>query len=215
MAKWAVFDVDGTLLPKYSMEEFFVKCANRERLLGPINFFHFVVAAGKFLLLGRPEDAFTRNKAHFKNLPLKKVETIAKNCFQTEIEPRLSSRGAEVLNQHRQQNFRILVMTGSPGFVARYLNPVYQPDKLISSELEISGDILTGKSLSHPFAETKREVLLQFQPQLEINFQESTVFANHHSDVYHMEFFGKAVAVNPTTKLRQIAEKRGWGIETW
>lgn len=215
MAKWAVFDVDGTLLPEYSMEELFVKCAREERLIGLPNFFRFALIAGKFLLFGDKEHAFTRNKAHFKNLPVEKVEALAKTCFQSEIEPRLSPRGAEVLKQHREQNFRILVMTGSPAFLARYLEPIYQPDKLIGSDLEISGDVLTGKSNSHPFAETKREVLLQFQAEPEIDFRESVVFANHHSDVYHMELFGKAVAVNPTPKLRQIAEKRGWGIETW
>jgi HAD superfamily phosphoserine phosphatase-like hydrolase len=215
MAKWAVFDVDGTLLPEYSMEELFVNCATGEHLLGPLNFLRFALGAGKFLLRGSTEYAFTRNKAHFKNLPVKKVEALAKTCFQTEIEPRLSPRGAEVLNRYRQQNFRILVMTGSPGFLARYLDPIYQPDKLISSDLEISGDVLSGKSNLHPFAQTKKEVLLQFQPELEIDFQESIVFANHHSDVYHMELFGKAVAVNPTSRLQEIAGEQDWEVAWW
>lgn len=216
MAKWAVFDVDGTLLPGISMEQLFIRYCMETGLIPRMNFLHFVLTAGKILLHGNFPDVIKRNKALMKGLPADKVETAAEICFDEMVKPRLSARGGEVVNAYRREGYRILIMTGSPYFVAQHLIPVYQPDELVGFHLEIAGDVYTGKGIGlHPYAQRKTEVLLNLREKLDLRFEESAVFANHHTDVYHMELFGEAVAVNPTPKLRQIAEKRGWEIVIW
>lgn len=216
MAKWAVFDVDGTLLPGISMEQLFVRYGRENRLIPPVNFLYFALNALKILLRGKISDMFKTNKALMKDLPADKVETAAEICFDEMVKPRLSAQGGEVVNAYRREGFKILIMTGSPYFVAQHLIPLYQPDELIGFHLEIADGIYTGKGIGlHPYAQRKREVLLNLREKLDLSFDESVVFANHHTDVYHMELFGKAVAVNPTPKLRRIAEKRGWEITIW
>jgi phosphoserine phosphatase len=67
----------------------------------------------------------------------------------------------------------------------------------------------------HPFGRRKSAILQEAGQELEIDFSQSVVFANHHSDVHHMRLFGKAVAVNPTGKLKRLATASGWEIATW
>lgn len=216
MAKWAVFDVDGTLLPGISMEQLFIRYGRENRLIPPVNYFYFALTALKILLSGKISDMFKTNKALMTGLPADKVETAAAICFDEMVKPRLSAQGGEVVNTYRRDGYKILIMTGSPYFVAQHLIPIYQPDELIGFHLEIAGDVYTGKGIGlHPYAQRKTEVLLSLREKLDLRLEESSVFANHHTDVYHMELFGEAVAVNPTPKLQKIAEKRKWKIETW
>lgn len=216
MAKWAVFDVDGTLLLGISMEQLFVRYCRENRLIPPANYLYFALTALKILLRGKISDMFKTNKALMKGLPADKVETAAAICFDEMVKPHLSVQGGEVVNDYRREGYKILIMTGSPYFVAQHLIPIYQPDELVGFHLEIADGVYTGKGIGlHPYARRKNEVLLNLREKLDLSFEASVVFANHHTDVYHMELFGEAVAVNPTPKLRKIAEKRKWKIETW
>ena len=66
--RWAVFDVDGTLLPSTSMEQMFIKYALKNGLISPVNLLNYLGRAGMLLLKGKPFDAFKRNKAFLKNI---------------------------------------------------------------------------------------------------------------------------------------------------
>jgi len=198
------------------MEQLFIRYCMENGLIPRMNFLHFVLTAGKILLRGNFPDTIKRNKALMKGLPADKVETAAEICFDEMVKPLLSVQGGEVVNAYRQEGYKVLIMTGSPYFVAQHLIPVYQPDELVGFHLEIAGDVYTGKGIGlHPYARRKKEVLLNLREKLDLRFEESAVFANHHTDVYHMELFGQAVAVNPTSKLRKIAEKHNWKITIW
>ena len=216
MAKWAVFDVDGTLLPESSMERLFLRESVKKRLIPRRNFLRYALTAAGLLMAGKINDAFKKNKSFMKNLPVEAIESAAKACFKSTIAPQLSAEGLEVVNRRRQHGYKILLMTGSPEFLARHLKPLYQPDELVCLHLETAGEVYSGKVEGlHPFGQRKKEILLRLQDELDINFRESAVFANHHSDAPHMELFGEAVAVNPTPKLREIAGERRWAIASW
>lgn len=216
MARWAVFDVDGTLLPGDSMEARFIKRSIRRGMISSAGFFRLLGNALKFFFRGNLAGGLKGDKSLLKGLPFSRVETEAAACFSAEIAPRLSRLGRETVARCREEGCRILLMTGSPDFLARHLLPVLQPDQLISAEMEIANGCFSGKVRGlHPYGEAKKNLLLRAQPQLQIDFAGSVVYANHHSDAAHMELFGRAVAVNPDRKLERIARTRGWEIEYW
>lgn len=216
MARWAVFDVDGTLLPEDSLEARFVKHSIRRGMISPAGFLRLLGNAVKFFFRGNLTAGLKGDKSLWKGLPLSRAETEAAACFSAEIAPRLSRMGKETLARCREEGYRILLLTGSPDFLARHLLPALEPDQLISAEMEIINGRFSGKVKGlHPYGEAKKNLLLRAQPQLQIEFSASVVFANHHSDAAHMELFGRAVAVNPGRKLQRIARARGWEIEYW
>jgi HAD superfamily hydrolase (TIGR01490 family) len=214
--RWAVFDVDGTLLPFTSLEKMFVGYALKSGLLPPLNMMNYLLRAGNLLLQGKTFDAFKRNKMFLKGLPAEAVEKTAGDFFTPQIITRFSSKGLQTVQQHREEGFKILLLTGSPIFLARRLGNLYKPDHLIALNLEIRDFRYTGNITGkHPYGEFKKQLLLEVKPDLQIDFEQSRVYANHHSDAAHMELFGQAIAVNPTGKLQQIARERSWNIEKW
>lgn len=216
MSRWAVFDVDGTLLPGDSMEKRFLKHLLRSGTLPFRNLFFFIFGSFIQSIQGQGLDAFKNNKIYLKDLPHLALREFAGKFFYQHILPAFSHTGFECLESCRTSGYRILIMSGSPDFLTRHMESLLKPDYLIATEMEIRNERYTGNVTGlHLYGHHKRGILLQIQKRLDISFDKSVVFANHHADIHHMELFGRAVAINPTRKLKQMAIQRGWNIETW
>lgn len=224
-ARWAVFDVDGTLLPKSSMEQRFILHLVKRGVIPFDNIFNYFFYGIFCALKGdwvdtstRPgrEEGFKNNKRYLRGLAIEEIRTLAEYYYRDSISPALSKSGLETIEQYRKQNFKILIMSGSPDFLAEYLVAEIKPDHSVSTQIEIKdGKFSGGITGLHPYGIRKKKILEELQPQLDIDFNNSIVFANHHADVHHMQMFGKAVAVNPTTALKRISQVRRWKIEIW
>ncbi|RMF58558.1 MAG: HAD-IB family hydrolase [Calditrichaeota bacterium] len=216
MKPWAVFDVDGTLLPGTSMEKLFVYGAMVDGLISFPQIFAFGIESLKKIPERGLIRAVKQNKHFFKNLSAKEVQELGKVVFQKEILPKLSETGMNRVQQHREEGYRVLLMSGAPEFLVTHLVEMLQPDFLISSRLEIVDGVYTGRLISpHPYGEEKKRRLLEVQEELQIDFSNSIVYANHFSDVAHMLLFGKPIAVNPDKKLLKFAIAHQWAVEYW
>ncbi len=213
---WAVFDVDGTLLPGQSMEQIFIREGIRQGFLSPKQLAQFAAYALWESCRGNHLRAFKQNKYYLKNMPLEIIANAAEMVFQESIAALLSAESQVAVAQLRRADYRILLMTGAPDFLANHLWNIYQPDALISTRLEKNGGLYSGKIAGiHPYGQAKRLLLLKARDRLEIDFTRSAAFANHHTDIDHLQLFARAVAVNPTVKLRKSAMLRNWEIVYW
>ena len=216
MARWAVFDVDGTLLPKTSMEKWFMITMIKRGFFPFANILIYFLSAFALVVKGNWEDAFKWNKQYLKDLPAHLVNDVGHKFFHRYIKPSLSIDGIKAINKYRSKGFKILIMTGSPDFLAKHLQNIYFPEYLIHTKLETRCGRYTGKILGlHPFGIRKTQILEKLQTELEIDFGESIVFANHHTDADHMKLFGEVVAVNPSLILSKISANMGWKVEMW
>jgi HAD superfamily hydrolase (TIGR01490 family) len=216
MAAWAVFDIDGTLLPKISMEREFLKYLFGKHLLPLTNACYYAYKGFTgFLALGW-EEAIKTNKAYLRGLQVDRVEEYADACFRERIAPAVVRTGKQKVESLRHEGYMILLISGAPAFMVRRLRPALDPDRVIAAELEIIDNHFTGNIVGpHPFGRRKTAILKAVQKELNIEFSKSVVFANHHSDIDHMKLFARAVAVNPDRKLREFAVKTGWETASW
>jgi phosphoserine phosphatase len=216
MAKWAVFDVDGTLIPGISMEREFLRYLLAGRLLPAANLVRFVAKGVTGVLAHGWDEAAKVNKSYLRGLCVSHIDEHAEACFRKRIAPAISKDGLVEAETLRGKGYGILVISGAPAFLMRRLEPIVHPDHMICTELEVTGDRYSGAVVGrHPFGIRKRAILEDVRQDLDIDFSQSVVFANHHSDFHHMSLFGKAVAVNPTGKLRKLAAASGWEIAAW
>ncbi len=216
MAHWAVFDVDGTLLPGTSMEKMFLWELIRRGEIPWQNMAYFLSHGIYTLVRTRSWDVLKGSKLYLRGLSKQRVTHLAEWYFRRCIVGRLSRRGMMEVRHHRTRGFRILYLSGSPEFLIRCLQQQEPADYWLAAQPEVKQGMFTGAlARPHPYGRQKKTYLLQLQHALDIDFSRSIVFANHHSDVHHMEMFGQAVAVNPTARLRQIARRRGWPIAIW
>ena len=219
MGKWAVFDIDGTLVPGVSLESRFLGYFRREIHIPYRNMLIYVFKGIAGFLSRHTsirEDAFKSNKMYLRGIPVQPVRDISKRFFTEQVIPSLSARGMEEIENYRSRGYKIMLLSGSLDILVQYFNDVCKPDKIICSELETGNGRFTGRIIGlHPYGEKKRKILEGLRHELKIDFENSTVFANHHTDALHMELFGNIVAVNPTPELQDIAKERGWKIENW
>lgn len=215
-ARWAVFDVDGTLLPNASMEQRFIMHLVKRGVIFHKNILSYFAFGIISALKGNWEEGFKNNKRYLKGLAVEEIRTLAKYYYQHHISTSLSVAGLGTIEQYRKEGFKILIMSGSPDFLTEHLVAQIKPDHFVWTAMEVEEGKFTGSIIGlHPYGIRKRQILAELQSELDIDFDNSVVFANHHADVHHMEMFGKAIAVNPTPALKEIAEDRKWAILIW
>ena len=216
MARWAVFDVDGTLLPNMSMERKFFGYLLRNRLLPTRSLVRHIWKGATFVLSKGWGEGTKSNKTYLAGLRVDDVRSYAAMCFMDEIMPAISDDGRLSIESLRECGYRILIVSGSPRFLVEHLENHLYPDFSIATELEIKDGRYTGNIVGiHPFGKRKRTILESLEKKLELDFKASIVFANHYTDVHHMILFGKVVAVNPAWRLKNLANKLGWEVVRW
>lgn len=216
MSKWAVFDIDGTLFPKSSLEKEFILFMLKKGTLPKTNMLYYVLYGFLTSIKLSVADAFKSNKYYLKYLPSKSIKTAAANFIKKYILPELSKIGIENYSFYRRQGYKIMIMSGSPDFLVIPFSRYLKPDFVISCEVEEKNGYYSGKLKGiHPYGKRKTNLLRALGNKLKIDFEDSIVFANHHSDIDHMLLFGKATAVNPTEKLKIYASVHHWEISRW
>jgi putative phosphoserine phosphatase/1-acylglycerol-3-phosphate O-acyltransferase len=216
MSRWAVFDVDGTLLPGTSMEKMFIQYLRKEGKLPLKNVLCYFFNIVRLWIGHGWGDALKNNKYYLTGFDANETQKSSREFLQEQIIPRLSAEGLRLLEKLRSDGYKILVMSGSPEFLTLPLSKKLNADEVVTTKLELKDGRFTGRVEGlHPYGERKKIILEDLGSSLPLNFKNSIVFANHHSDVDHMLLFGTPVAVNPTPGLRKIAQERGWKIEQW
>jgi HAD superfamily hydrolase (TIGR01490 family) len=216
MAAWAIFDIDGTLLPGTSMERIFWRCLLRRRQLPARNIFHFISRGLAGARKAGLEGFLKSNKSYVKGLSVSGVRLLAADCYRRRIVPRLAQKGKEAVESLRRQGYKIMIISGAPDFLADLLRVEYAPDLIISTGLEIDSGRYTGRmSTLHPYGQRKTNILAGLAEKGDLDFARSIAFADHHSDIPHLAMFGRAVVVNPKRRLRRYARGHGWKIVRW
>jgi len=216
MARWAIFDIDGTLLPGASIESRFLTNFKKLHHIPYRNLIIYFLKAVMDVIRGKGDDAFKSNKMYLKGIPSKNVTEFAGEFFHQNIVPLLLKEGMAAIEAYRSQGYKIMLMSGSLDILVDHLRDVCRPDHIVCSELVIENDRFTGNIQGlHPYSVRKKQILEDLAGPLEIDFQQSIVFANDSTDIYHMELFGEVVAVNPTLELAGTARQKGWKIVKW
>jgi alcohol-forming fatty acyl-CoA reductase len=216
MAAWAVFDVDGTLLPGTSMERMFWRYLLRRRRLPARNVIYFMLRGLAGALKSGRDGLLKSNKSYVQGLTVSDVRILAEDCYRRWIAPRLAQKGKETTEDLRRRGYKIMIISGAPDFLAELLRTDYVPDLLISAGLEIQSGRYTGKlSTLHPYGERKKTILEGLAEREDLDFGRSIAYADHPSDIPHLELFGQPVAVNPKPRLRRHAQRHGWRIVSW
>lgn len=216
MAKWAVFDVDGTLLPGTSMEKIFVFAMTKQRMIPLKNILAFALSIIGAIIQRKSMEPVQINKRYFKGLNAKQIADKGRQIFHDQIKNKLSQKGIDEVKKYKDMGYNILIMSGSPDFLVLQLQEIYKPDHIVSTTLEVIDGIYTGKvSGLHPFGKRKCEILKNLKTALDIDFEQSMAFANHHSDIFHLNLFKTPVVIDPSNKLKAMALKNGWFIDRW
>jgi len=153
--------------------------------------------------------------ANYAGLSCEKTKAFAGECFEACIRPRLFPQALDRLAALQRSGYAVVLVTGSLDFLMRPLAEQLKAE-VIAPALEERDGVFTGALLNGPLAgRAKANAVLQHSTAHNVDLQESCAFGDAIGDLAMLETVGHPMAVNPDSRLAQIAAQRGWKCEQW
>ena len=202
----AVFDVDQTLVQGHT-ERLFFRYLVRENL---ISVSQALVYLGQ--LARRPQDRF-QDKRYLEGLKVEEVVRLARQCYQEDIVPRVSSTGLACVLEHQTRGHAIALLSGSLSLLLTPLQEELRADVLIATELQREEGRFTGEINGlHPRGPNKLWLLQELSRNQGFDLSQAYAYGDHIQDSYLFRSIGHPVAVNPSWRLKLQARKHRWPI---
>ena len=208
----AVFDFDGTVIEGYSAELLFWHQLVRLRI-GPRALADVALAR---LCSDWDEPAVTRFVTRavqsFRGMP-----TVTATALGRRLAPRVAERmfpaAWRLVQEHRRAGHRVLVVSSASEHQVRPLAEALGIEHIRCTILEERDGILTGRILGPVVSGWHKErVVRDFAADNGADLARSYAYGNGEDDVAMLDTVGNPCAVGPRSRLRAIANSRGWAV---
>jgi len=146
------------------------------------------------------------------------AEMIAKcgEWYERDIASLVAPAARVAIEVHRAAGHTIVLATGSTVYAARPVAAGVQIDHVLATELEVdAAGLFTGKPRALCFGRHKVTLAERWAEGHGIDLAASYFYSDSYNDLPMLERVGRAVAINPDTRLRRHARRRGWPIHHW
>ena len=127
------------------------------------------------------------------------------------IRPRILPKAQQLVEQHRQQNHTLLIITATNRFVTEPIAKTFGVDDLLATEAEMVKGRFTGEVRGTPcFREGKIENLRRWLATKQETLNHSWCYSDSHNDIPLLSIVTHPVAVDADNELRRFAEHQGW-----
>ncbi len=137
--------------------------------------------------------------------------------FVSHVLPHVADEGRRKVAQHLAEGDLVAIVTGATPYVARPLARTLGITHVVASDLEVDErGVFTGRGIDPLcYGEgkvTRAEGLARMQG---FDLGQAIFYSDSVTDLPLLSRVGEPVCVNPDPRLRRLAKKRGWRIETW
>ena len=208
----AIFDLDNTLIAgdsDYLWGTFLVDkgYVNAERFAATNDQFYEDYKSGQL-------DIFAYQRFVLEPLSKQTMTTLDawhQNFLEEYIEPILLPKAQQLVDQHRQQGDRVLIITATNTFITRPIGEKYGISELLGTEGEIVNDRYTGEVLGTPtFREGKVTRLNEWLEAEKESMQGSYFYSDSHNDLPLLKLVDHPVVVDGDDTLLEYAKTQNW-----
>ena len=214
----ALFDLDGTLIPKDSDHAF----GEFAITLGWVDAASFRRRNDGFYedyLAGRLDiDAYVDfATAPWRHRSEGELQRATERFLEIVVKPMLQPQALALVQRHQQAGDLVAVVTATNEFVTRPIARLFGVDELIATNLARAADGgVTGRIEGVPsFREgkiTRVQAWLAARGQAMSDFQRTHFYSDSTNDLPLLECVSNPVATNPSPELERIALARGWPV---
>lgn len=214
----AFFDVDGTLLKSTIVHHYFYLAQQDQpawkrglltaRLLSWVPFYLWLDRVSR--------DAFNHVfYFNYAGLAVEDCRSQGQRYFQQKLRPCLFPAALAQIADYQSQGTRIVLVTGSVDCVIAPLAEFLGADSL-TAQLEVEQGRYTGALRGEPVADQEKARLIRrYAEAHQIDLAQSYAYGDSMADLPMLQAVGHPVAVNPSSRLQQVALQAGWPIQTW
>jgi len=213
----AFFDLDGTLLPRPSLERRFFPMLRFRGRIGVANGLAWLQEAARLLPRGIGH-LVNSNKAYLRGIPAAEAEMLRCPGFFPEALRRVT--------WHAEQKHLLVIVSGTLEplalAAARLLleqlvsRSVAAAVDVCATKLELAAGSWTGRVVGEAmFDESKARAVRRFCAAQGIETVDCFAYGDTANDRWMLEAVGRPQAVNPSDDLARIARRNGWPILRW
>lgn len=207
-----IFDIDHTLI-KESTASCFLRYGLKNRLFTLWQLLEFPLQWMRYRI-GTLEKALeTREFPMINGLPEETFFSAARNAFEQLAKPKIYQEALNLIADLRRQGRRIIFATSSCHFLVKPLADYFGVSEVIATRLERDNCHFTGRFQGPVMLGDKKRTAVE--AYLRDNQLENVPFAfysDSHNDLPLLSACHRPVAVNPDSRVRKIALKKGWQI---
>lgn len=212
----AFFDVDKTLLGANSATLWL----RREWRAGNLSPFQVARASFWVLLyelgLARMEDVLHDAIATLKGRNEREVIEATLAFYREAVVQTIQPAGRAAVQKHKDAGELIFLLTSSSNYLSAPIADELQVDGFLANRFAVENGHFTGLAvLPLCYGPGKVEHARVVADKLGIALSECAFYTDSVSDLPMLEVVGRPVAVDPDPRLRRIAHKRGWTVESW
>lgn len=145
------------------------------------------------------------------------LEESCAEWFPKYVLPELQQAGRQAVKKHRDAGEFVAIVTGATRYVAEPVAAELGIEHVICSELEVDAQgCFTGRivePLCYGLGKIERTTKVAEREGFRI--EEASFYSDSVTDLPLLEVVKAPVVINPDRRLRKIALKRGWPIESW
>lgn len=212
----ALFDMDRTLVDIHTARLYL----RLQRELGEIGLLEALRNSYWLLQYGvgwlEAERVALRLLADYRGRPEAWLRERCRQWFQSHVRVWVSRVGRARVLQHQAAGHQVAIATSAVRQAALPLAEELAIEHLVCSELQVEDQLLTG-SFEPPlcYGAGKLERARALVQSLGSSLERAVFYTDSITDLPLLEAVGQPVAVNPDSRLRRLAGRRGWPIENW
>ena len=156
------------------------------------------------------------HKFQLKILTQHSMETLEQwrsRYIEEKITPVLLTKAEALIEQHRQQQDTLVVITATNRFITGPIAELYNIQHLLATEPEIINGRYSGAITGVPcFQDGKVEQLESWLEAKQLTLDDSWFYSDSHNDLPLLNRVSHPVAVDPDEILKHHAEEHGWPV---
>ncbi len=210
--KLAVFDIDGTLTAKHSLEYTFVGFLFRNKpWLAVMQLWRWPIT---YLSLRGKDFAIYRNKSYLKGFSETQLTALVEEFAKT-LPAQLSPFSIDLFTKVKAQpETEILLLSGTLEPLAEALAKYLGIRRYVAAALETQDGVYTGRAIGiFPRGQSKVTALENYLSEQQLHYEKISAYADHAGDQYLLSHVDEAHMVNPDATLRRYGLARSWRLE--
>ncbi len=211
--KFAVFDVDGTLLEMAVPTDFILWLVEKNRFpnktVKEIKKIIKLHEAGKISWKERGYKVLHFWAKGFKGKKKAEIQMLAEEFMKEYNKIFLGS--IEVMNYLKKEGYYLIAVSRSFEEILKALKLKLPFDFVVGTKFEVKKGIFTGKLENRMWEhKIKKQVLMELIKEKNFSLEKSFAFGDSEQDSHMMKLVEFPVCVNSSFELKRIAEKNNW-----
>ncbi len=215
MNKFAVFDIDGTLIRWQLYHTIATKLA-KKGMLGP-NAYHKITESRQKWKRRETNGSFREYELvvlHAYESALQKISVSQFEALTTEVidehKDQVYVYTRDLIKKLKAEGYFLLAISGSHHELVEQIATYYQFDDFLGTMYEKQGDLYNGEKFVP--SQNKKAALQKLTTKHTLSFKDSIAIGDSQSDAAMLELVENPIAFNPDALLFTIAQEEHWKI---